>query len=171
MRPTKYLLSLALTSLLTACGPTPEWRAGSPVQVEVDPDLPISTDVARQAVADRLGQFGIPVGSTGTRSIRVSFGADAPGCSTRVPGAVVAAYTSDRIWVCSGIKETTAKTPRGPYLVVSHEVGHVLGLVGHLPAGGNLMAPILDNYKDLSGFGPADLAAICSAGHVDSPAC
>ena len=170
MRPTKYLLSLALTSLLTACGPTPEWRAGSPVSVVVDPDLPISADVARQAVADRLGQFGIPVGA-GTRSIRVSFGSSAPGCSTRVPGAVVAAYTADRIWVCSGIKEATAKTPRGPYLVVSHEVGHVLGLVGHLPAGGNLMAPILDNYKDLSGFGPADLAAICQSGQVASPAC
>jgi hypothetical protein len=171
MRPTKYLLSLALTSLLTACGPTPEWRAGSPVSVVVDPDLPISTDVARQAVADRLSQFGIPVGA-GTRSIRVSFGADAPGCSTRVPGAVVAAYTADRIWVCPGITEATAKTPRGPYLVVSHEMGHMLGLVGHLPAGqGNLMSPILDDYKGASGFGPADLAAICAAGHVDSPAC
>ena len=168
MRLTKFLLLPLL--LLTACGPTPEWRAGSPVQVEVDPDLPISTDVARQAVADRLGQFGIPVGA-GSRSIRVSFGSSAPGCSTRVPGAVVAAYTAERIWVCSGIKEATAKTPRGPYLVVSHEVGHVLGLVGHLPAGGNLMAPILDNYKDLVGFNGSDLAAICAAGHVASPAC
>ncbi len=168
MRPTKYLLSLALTSLLTACGPTPEWRAGSPVRVEVDPDLPVSMDVAREAVADRLGQFGIPVGA-GTRSIRVSFD---PACGAGAPGAVVVAHTTDRIWVCQAITETLKKTPRGPYLVVSHETGHMLGLVGHLPAGqGNLMSPILDDYKGAMGFGPADLAAICSAGHVESPAC
>ena len=168
MRLTSSLLPLLL---LTACGPTPTWKAGSPVRVEVDQDLPISTDDVRQAVADRLGQFGIPVGA-GSRSIRVSFGASAPGCSTRVPGAIVAAYTADRIWVCPGIKEATAKTPRGPYLVVSHEMGHMLGLVGHLPAGqGNLMAPILDNYKDVAGFSGADMAASCSAGHVESPAC
>ncbi len=170
MRLTSSLLLPLL--LLTACGPTPTWKAGSPVRVEVDPDLPVPTDDVRQAVADRLAQFGIPVGSTGSRSIRVSFGASAPGCSTRVPGAVVAAYTAERIWVCPGITEATAKTPRGLYLVVSHEMGHMLGLVGHLPAGqGNLMSPILDDYKGASGFGPADLAAICSAGHVDSPAC
>ncbi len=165
MRLTSSLLPLLL---LTACGPDPEWRAGSPVRVEVDPDLPISTDVARQAVADRLSQFGIPVGA-GTRSIRVSFDSS---CGAGAPGAVVVAHTTDRIWVCSAITETLAKTPNGPYLVISHEMGHMLGLVGHLPAGaGNLMAPILDNYKGAMEFGPADLAAICAAGHVASPAC
>ena len=165
MRLTSSLLPLLL--LTAACGPNPEWRAGSPVRVEVDQDLPVPTDDVRQAVADRLAQFGIPVGEGG-RSIRVSFDLS---CGAGAPGAVVVAHTTDRIWVCQAITEATAKTPRGPYLVVSHEMGHMLGLVGHLPAGGNLMAPILDNYKDVAGFGPADLAAICSAGHVASPAC
>lgn len=165
MRLTSSLLPLLL---LTACGPTPTWKAGSPVRVEVDQDLPISTDDVRQAVADRLGQFGIPAGGGG-RSIRVSFD---PACGAGAPGAVVVAHTTDRIWVCQAITDTLKKTPRGPYLVVSHEMGHMLGLVGHLPAGqGNLMSPILDDYKGASGFGPADLAAICSAGHVASPAC
>ena len=95
-----------------------------------------------------------------------------PACGAGAPGAVVVAHTTDRIWVCSAIVETLKKTPRGPYLVVSHEMGHMLGLVGHLPAGrGNLMSPILDDYKGASGFSEADLRAICAAGHVDSPAC
>ena len=137
----------------------------------VGPDLPISADVARQAVADRLGQFGIPVGA-GTRSIR-GFGLRPPqDARRRVPGAVVAAYTAERIWVCPGITEGDRQDAEGPYLVVSHEMGHMLGLVGHLAAGQEpLMSPILDDYKGAMGFGPADLAAICAAGHVASPAC
>ncbi len=166
MRLNRILISLSLLTL--ACGPTPEWRSGSPVRVEVDPGIPIPVETARQAVADRLAQFGIPAGDSGSRSIQVGYD---PVCGPPKVGAVVVAHTSDKIWVCPAIVDTLKKSPRGPYLVISHEVGHVLGLVGHLPAGGNLMAAILDNYKDLSGFSGADLRAICSSGNVDSPTC
>lgn len=138
------------------------------MRVDIDPDLPIATSIARQAVTDRLAQFGIPTGS-GPRVIRVSFD---PACPAGGPGTVVVAHTTpDRIWVCQAILDTLLKTPRGPYLAVSHEMGHMLGLVGHLPAGGNLMAAILDNYKDATGFSAADIRAICAAGHIASPAC
>ena len=155
---------------LVGCGPAKEWHAGMSARVLIDPQLTALSADAKQAAADRLDQFGISIGE-GSKVIRVSDGSGNLGCQTSTPGAVVAAYTTDRIWVCPRFADATAKTPRGAYLVLSHEMGHLLGLVGHLPAGGNLMAPILDNYKTLSAFSARDVAAICGAGHVDSPAC
>lgn len=79
------------------------------------------------------------MGSTGTRSIRVSFGASTR-MLTRVPGAVVSAYTAERSLGLFGDQGGDRQDAEGSLPGRLHEVGHVLGLVGHLPAGGNLMA-------------------------------
>ena len=158
--------------LLTACGPEPYWGSSKPVRIEIGEYVPIPTDTIRQAITDRLAQFEIPVSEAGYHTVKIQFD-PACGCvGCRVDGPTrTAAYTTDRIKICDGIEDVMTKSDRGPYLVLGHELGHLLGLHRHLPAGGNLMAPIFDNYRDLSGYSAADLTAICQAGSVSSPAC
>jgi hypothetical protein len=108
MRLLNYLIYL---SLFVACGPTPEWRAGVPVRIEIDPGIPIPSETARQAVTDRLGQFGIPVGEAGTRTIQIGYD---PVCGPPKVGAVVVAHTDGKIWLCPAIVDTIKKSARGP---------------------------------------------------------
>lgn len=168
----RTLLISVLLAILPACGPEPYWGSTKPVRIEIGEGVPIPAETIRQAIADRLAQFSIPVSEAGSHTVKVQFD---PACSCvgcRVDGPTrTAAYTTDRIKICDGIEDVMAKTPRGPYLVLGHELGHLLGLHRHLPAGGNLMAPIFDNYKDLGGYSPSDIAAICQAGSVSSPTC
>ena len=166
------LLISALLSILPSCGPEPYWGASKPVRIEIGEWVPIPTDTIRAAITDRLSQFEIPVSDAGTRIVRVQFdpACSCAGCQVAGPTRT-AAYTTDRIRICDGIEDVMTKTPRGPYLVLGHELGHLLGLHRHLPAGGNLMAPIFDNYRDLSGYSAADLTAICQAGQIASPTC
>lgn len=170
MRLSKLLISALLTTL--ACGPEPYWGASKPVRIEIGGNVPIPTETIRQAITDRLSQFEIPVSEAGSHTVRIQFdpACSCAGCQVAGPTRT-AAYTTDRIKICDGIEDVMTKSDRGPYLVLGHELGHLLGLHRHLPAGGNLMAPIFDNYRDLSGYSAADLTAICQAGQTASPTC
>ena len=167
----KKIAPLVLLTALSGCDGlySKPWREGTPVRISSDWDVPVQVDVITTAITDRLAQFGIPVSETGMYNIHVSYDARCV-CAGCVMNTV--AYTTNGINVCASISDTVLKTDKGPYLVIGHEVGHILGLHTHLPANGkNLMAPVLDYYKDVSGFSVDDIKAICASGYVESSVC
>lgn len=158
--------------LVSGCGnerlPWTEWQ---PIVLHIQTEY-LPAPSALRALTEGLAQFGLSTTAQDGPGIYV-LSAAAALCSAKT-FAVVQSNAQDTIHVCARTAELARVNgiESSADTVLKHELGHVLGLMRHLPEQpGVLMAAEHINVPSPRVFGPLDIEAICSAGRVQSKVC
>lgn len=150
----------------------PPWDTARPFSLAISSNYPFAPSAARQAISAGLWQFGgiLGAGADG-QDIHIDYD---PDCNVNINpqfAAAVSPSNRSRIVVCpryaQSLKDFGGDEAKTADVTIKHELGHVLGLDYHASTG--LMKAVNDG--SLRMFQTSDIAAICGAGHVISPAC
>lgn len=187
MNTNKGFLLSTLLFILSACDPSSSpWLAGVPIKVTVDQSLPAQFDkkVVKQAVTDRVAQFGMQVSDKATNGINIVYDpvCKCPSCKVAAGYtksdvlAYVNKYDFKNIYICPNFLEAfkNEDSTKLQLIVIGHEVCHVLGLDGHTGTGqGNLCSPGYQDHKNINPiqFSKVDIKAICDSGGIKSNVC
>lgn len=163
-----------LLAFLAGCGSVSEdtfrWMAWVPFRLTITDAYPFSRVEAERAVTEGLGQFAAKLTLDGDQNIVLDYD---PMCVGHLEWtATVDSFKRSRIIGCPAYRNALSNEFRGDErkaadVIIKHELGHALGLRGHIPAG--LMQAVSDgSYRS---FQSADIVAVCSAGVLSSVVC
>lgn len=162
-----------LLAFLAGCGSNGEdvsrWSAAVPFRLSFAQDYPFSRAETERAVSEGLAQFAAKLTPDGTQNIVIDYD---PACVGHLEfAAVVDGFRRSRIIVCPAYRQAIADFKgderKAADVTIKHELGHVLGLRGHIPAG--LMQAVSNGtYRT---FQQEDIVAVCAAGVLSSVAC